>query len=539
MNSFDIGLMGLSLTQADSHVFLKAQPTEGRQPIDVAALHALLVREGYGDCQFREEAIAKAVSDCNNQTEPLVILLADQIDATIKVNIAPDEMTAVLNMTAAHGGKAAAMADVLKALGDAGVVFGIDEEALIRACELGDCTNVPVAIGSPAQDGEDARLDELIPQAADRAPKLDENGLIDYREHGHIPVVQVGAPLMRRIPATSGLPGHTILGHVLPPHPGQDKTFAAQLPGAQVASEDPNLLQAAVTGQPVRVDGGVMVEPILRVAEVNMASGNIHFDGTVEVNGEVVQGMKVQASGDILVNGMVDGGLLEAGGNIQVQGGVIAHAKLKAGGSVTVRFAQGAKISAGTVIMINDMALECELESLNQIVVGAQAPERGRLIGGVVTAMMLVRTPLLGSAKGTTTTIRLGANRELQGKYTTLLERIAKEKATEENLQKIVKQLTSLGDPKGMLERVKASWRHAVQVWGKSLAEKSELEEQIARGMTARLEVGVAVGGAVDLSIGNLAAKLRREFNAGSFLVDSEGVIIFTDLQGQVEPVAK
>lgn len=56
-----------------------------------------------------------------------------------------------------------------------------------------------------------------------------------------------------------------------------------------------------------------MVEPILRVAEVNMATGNIHYDGTVQVDGEVQHGMLVQASGDIIVSGTVDGGVLEAG----------------------------------------------------------------------------------------------------------------------------------------------------------------------------------------------------------------------------------
>lgn len=537
MTPIDTQFAGLSLTEANGQVFLNIQPVDGHAPINVEMLQTLLAQEGYGDCKIHDDALAKVVRDFDNLTSACVALVADRIDARIEVKVTPDEMRAELKLTPAHGGKAAAMEDVMEALANAGVVFGIDETALIQACELGDCNGLPVATGVLAQDGKNTDFEVLVAQAVDRAPKLDEHGLIDYRERGAITVVQSGAPLMRRTPATPGVPGHTTLGRVLTPRPGQDKAFTAQLSGAEPACNDPNLLQAAVTGQPVVVPGGVIVEPVLRVAEVNMASGNIHFDGTVEVDGEVIQGMKVKASGDIWVKGLVDGGILEAGGNIHIDGGVISHAKLQAAGSVTARFAQSAKISAGTVIALTDMALECELESLNQIIIGAEAPERGRLVGGSATAMMLIQTPVLGSAKGMTTRITLGANHELESQYAALCERMAKEQATEENLQKIVKQLTATGDPKGLLERVKASWRHAIQIWSQSLAEKKAIEEEIALAQAARLDIGVGLGGAVDLSIGSLVAKLRREFDSGSFSIGSQGQIVFTNAQGLEEPI--
>jgi uncharacterized protein (DUF342 family) len=288
----------------------------------------------------------------------------------------------------------------------------------------------------------------------------------------------------------------------------------------------------------VRVKCGIMVEPVLRVAEVNMTTGNIHYDGTVQVDGDVLQGMKVQASGDIVVGGMVDGGLLESGGNIKVTGGVIAHARLRAGGSVSARFAQGAHIYAGTVIALDDMALECELQSLNQIIVGATSPKRGRLIGGSAAAMMLIKVPLLGSAKAGVTQLVLGANPELEAKYQALQERIAKEKSIEENLEKLLKQLTAAGDPKGLLARVKASRAHAVQVWGQSLIEQGELEKQIALGRAAKVEVSVGVDGAVDLCFDKLKARLRQEFGVGSFSVDTDAQVVFIDAAGDAVPTS-
>ena len=531
-------LPNISFREADRQVFLRCEPAPERLPVDSAALHTLLAQAGYGDCLLHEEAIASAAHDCNTRQSPFERLLAQRSDATVQVHIAPDEMAAEIGLSPAHGGKAVAMEDVKRALVEAGVLFGVDEAALLRACEPGICERVLVARGVSAEDGRDTVFEAMIPQAVDRVPQLDENGLIDYREHGSIDSVQAGAPLMRRIPPTAGLVGHSIRGRVLAPRPGRDEPFAAGLTGAQVASDDPNLLLAAVSGQPVRVKGGIMVEPILRVAEVNMTTGNIHYDGTVQVDGDVLQGMKVQASGDIVVKGMVDGGLLEAGGDIRVTGGVIAHARLRAGGSVSARFAEGAHIYAGTVIALDDMALECDLQSLNQIVIGAASPARGRMFGGSATAMMLIKVPLLGSAKAGVTQLVLGANAELQAKYQTLQERIAKEKSIEENLEKLAKQLTATGDPKGLLERVKASRVHAVQVWGQSLVEQVELEKQIALGRAAKLEVSVGVAGAVDLRFDKLMARLRQESGAGTFCVDEQGQVVFIDPAGNAAPTS-
>lgn len=531
-------LAGISLREADGQVFLHVEPAGNRAPVDGLMLLAWLVEQGCGDCLLHSEAIDQAAFDCNIQQKAFVMLVAQRCDATIQVQIAPDDMSASLTITKAKGGKPATAEAALQALASAGVTSGIDQVAVANACQQPGCNGVVVATGLLPVDGHDAVFEELIPVLGDRAPKVDENGLIDYREHGSIQVVHAGEPLMRRQPATPGVDGYTVRGKVLTARPGRDQPFAAQLAGAEVAQDNPNLLQASLTGQPVRVQCGVMVEPILRIPEVNMATGNIHYDGTVQIGGDVSHGMKVQASGDIVVGGMVDGGELEAGGNIAVTGGVVAHAKLRAAGSVTARFAEAVQIYAGTLIVIHDMALECELQSLNQVVVGDASPQRGRLIGGVTTAMMSIKVPVLGSATSGVTRLVLGSNPELDAKHRALQERIDKEDAAHTSLHKLVVHLTTVGDPKGLLERAKTSREHAASVYAQSLLERDELERQIALGRTATVEVGVSVAGAVDMSFGRLAAPLRRDYRAGVFRVDAEGQIVYIDSSGYAVPVS-
>lgn len=529
-------IIGISFVETDGQIFLRGQPHTERPPVDAAAVHAMLVQLGYGECAPDEEAIANAAQYCTTRQDPFVVQVAQRLNARIEVEIALDDMCAQVSITPAKGGKSASVGDLIQALTESGVQFGIDDDVLLQAGEQGTVNHLPMALGTHPEDGKDSVFEELIPQTADRAPKLDANGLIDYREHGAIAVVNAGMPLMRRIPATPGVDGRTVRGRILPARPGRDEPYASPLPGTQLSADDPNVLLAAVTGQPVRVKYGVTVEPILQVAEANMATGNIHFDGSVQVKGDVVQGMKIQASGDIEVGGMVDAGVLEAGGDIRVAGGVIAHAQLKAGGSVSARFAQGVHIQAGTVIALNDMALDCELRSLNQILIGAEAPGRGRMVGGTATAMMLISVPLLGSAKGAVTKLVLGANAELRAKYEALQKRIQQEKDNEEALDKLVKQVTASGDPKGMLPRIKASRQHAVQVWGQSLVERDALDKEIALAAGAKVVVGSGVSGAVDLTFGSHTARLRRDFLGGTFSIDPDGNILFTEEGGKSVP---
>jgi uncharacterized protein (DUF342 family) len=126
----------------------------------------------------------------------------------------------------------------------------------------------------------------------------------------------------------------------------------------------------------------------------------------------------------------------------------------------------------------------------------------------------------------------------LELQYQTLQQRIEKEKTNEENLQKLVQHLTAIGDPKGMLDRVKISWRQAMQTWGKSLAERGELDKELARTRNAKVEVSMGVVGGVDLAFGVTKVRLRKDYATGRFSVDPDGRIVFTDPQGKASPAS-
>ena len=241
--------------------------------------------------------------------------------------------------------------------------------------------------------------------------------------------------------------------------------------------------------------------------------------------------MKVHATGDIVIGGVVDGAFLDAGGDIHVGGGVIAKSQVRAGGAVSARFVEGSHVFAGTAISVDDTALQSELQANNQIVVGVKSPERGRLAGGSARAMMLIRAPLLGSATSGVTSLLLGVNPVLEAQYQEILHKVEKQKAEEENLEKVIKHLSKVGDKGGMLERAKHSWQQALKNWGALMTERDELEKQMALIAEARVEVGAALSGAVDLTFGKKILHVRKNYETGSFSLIGDR-IMFTDLVG-------
>jgi uncharacterized protein (DUF342 family) len=536
---------GLKFSENEALLLASLFPDRDRPPLDADTLRDRLKEAGYGDWFCFEEAVAKLVDAYNlpdsalgqGQEQGLEWVLAERRDGRFSLEISTDALFAWVNFVPAYGGQAVTANDIFTAFGEAGLTYGIDQVAIEKVCAATAPERITAASGLAAQNGENTRFELLVADTRNRIPQVDARGLIDFRELGAIPLVVAEQALMRRIPPTQGVGGYNVHGEPLDPVPGRNEAFVNHLVGAYIDPNDPNLLRATFNGQPVRCGNGVMVEQVLRVRNVNIASGNITFDGTVHVDGEVLPGMKVHSTGDIIVTGVVDGGELEAGGDIHVGGGIIAQARVKAAGSVAARFVENAHVYSGTTIAVDDMVLQSDLQAMNQIVIGIKAKQRGRLTGGSTRAMLLVQVPVLGTPTGGLTHVQLGVNPVLEAKYEDLLLRIEKQKANEENLEKLVKHLSTHGEKGskgGMLERAKASWQQAVQVWARLLPERDDLEAQLALVAGAHLEVSVGVAGSVDVSFGKKGLRLRQNFEAGAFSIGEGGKVIFTDRASHV-----
>jgi uncharacterized protein (DUF342 family) len=413
-------------------------PDPAAQPIDEAWLIDRLGELGFGALRYLPAAGMLLLAKYNSGAV-VAVKLAEQVDAGVHVTLSPDGLTAQLDILPAQGGVGATREAVLAALLEKGVDKGVINDAIDAAIAAGAVQGVVVACGQAPVHGSDGRFETLLPQVRSRAPKVDETGHTDYRDMGEILVVHPGDPLMLRHPAMEGSHGTSLLGEEISAKPGKDLMFSANLPGTSVAPDNPDLLLAAITGQPVVVKGGMIVEPLYKVDDVGTASGNIDFDGSVVIRGEVGAGMTVRATGDIEIGGVVESATLEAGGSIVIKGGTMgslgrksgAEHHIRCGGCFSAVYAQQARIEAGDSIFIDDVAMQCELVAHNHIRVGNQ--RRGHIIGGSAQATLSITAKVIGSPNRVRTRIEIGVNpvmhkqllemaKDRDGKETQLLE---------------------------------------------------------------------------------------------------------------------
>jgi len=379
------------------------------------------------------------------------------VEKQISLDISPDKMAVYLSITSIPNTPPVTAMAIQIMLDTRGIKQGIlndaIEQAVLLALAQGSAKHILIAEGKKPIPGAVASFQSLIPQAPEKRPKIDEHGNVDYRNLGSMVQVKVGDPLMRKMPASAGEDGYTVLGDILKAKPGKDYPFASSTKGAIIAKDDPYLLVAEVEGQPIIQGRGVSVSPIIEVKNVDLSTGHIQFGGTVLVHGDVKTGMKIQAGNDVFISGTVEAAEINAQGNITIRGGIVGDAKtiqkstqdslvqtpralafIKAGGNVQAKFIEHSIVEAGVSIHIEESAVQSELIAACEIIVGQN--KKGQIIGGQSFASSRIKTHVLGSASEIKTQLRVGAHPFIQQKTDTLKNKITLKKAELDYTQK-------------------------------------------------------------------------------------------------------
>lgn len=330
-------------------------------------------------------------------------------------------------------------------------MHGLIPEALRQALERGACEALEIARGTLPEAGEPARFESLLDALKTRLSEDDENAIIDYRNLGDLTLVSAGTPLMRRIPATPGQPGTNVLGGPVAPPAVADPPFAPKLNGVEVDPEDPGLLRAAIAGSPMLVQHGATVNSLVEVPAVDLSSGNIDFEGTLRVKGDITAGMHVRVSGDVVVNGTIEAAHVEAGGNVTVNGGIIGSAegvadsrggsrmaRIVSGGSVKARFIDNAQVRAEKNVAAEREIRQSTVTAGETITVGPPGSQQGVITGGTAHAYKSVHAGTLGSMAGIPTVVRAGLNPHANAKRAALETRARELEEEKAKLEKLI-----------------------------------------------------------------------------------------------------
>ena len=468
--------------------------------------------------------------------------VSERRDARCVVKVSRDRMSATLSLVPPQGGSALTLEQVRAALAEKGVSAGIWEDALVAAVTTGQVDDLEVAVGKKAVPGTHTQFETLVAQTSDRHPHVDEHDMTDFRDLGDLVVVKAGTPVMRRIPPTEGEPGFDVTGALLTPKPGTSWPFAPGLKGVELDPEDPNLLLASVTGQPVMVSRGVKVDPNMVLQQVNMATGNIKFEGTVNVKGDVRDGMKITTTGDVFVGGSVEAAEIEAGGNVVIKGGVIGHsdysgdstanswfsAKVHAKGSISARYAENANLEADVDVMLDDYVMHSEIIALNHVVVGKPGSRKGRCMGGHVKAAIAIRVAESGSEAGMTTVLQAGFNPRMEEALTDIAQSVAKHTSEIAKLQKIIDFVLTHPekDQDGLMSRALFTQdMHQGQMLELE-AEAQALKAAMTLSEHARIAVDATVHGGTEVRMGGKVWCTAENRSRGVFQINAQGELV-------------
>lgn len=459
-------------------------------------LAAMATAQGWSTEALDNHAVIAFIDLCRQATEPVQVPVGKLIDGSFDLEVDAACMSALVTLHPPKGGKPVSLPVLRQAIADQGIVHGVLEKELAEALERGGAQTVLIAQGTPPTRGTPTRFESLLDRLKPRAQEIDELAQIDYRDLGSLLLVTPGMPLMRRIPPLPGIDGCNVLGQPVLPDELPDTPFNAEMSGVEIDPEDPNLLRAAIAGSPKLIHQGAQVNPVVEVDAVDLSTGNINFQGSLQVRGDISATMEVRVTGDVVVNGTMEAALVEAGGNVTVKGGIIGMAEamqdsasdaaartahIVCGGEVRARFIANAIISAGQNVEVEREIRQSSIAAGGSVNVGAPNTQQTAITGGQTRALQSVRAGTIGSPAGVPTLVQAGLDPHADIKRSALTRKRLKMNEEKAKLEQLLLFLHA--NPGRAAGDVVERARNTHTKLGRDLIELDEEEAQLIRDL--------------------------------------------------------
>ncbi|MFT5528929.1 MAG: hypothetical protein ACI9C0_000598 [Alteromonadaceae bacterium] len=559
-------MTSLSLvTNSQNNVDLVLEPKKVGDPVTQLSIQKLIDASSYTSLFINKSNINNAIIELHNVLKPLEaeqtgIKIRYQIlerqDATIAIIIAPDEMTAIAEITTALGGENLSAKTILNSAQNYGVKKGFSKANIINLAQLaskgpaGRVVSSTVAFGKKAIKGENAKVINLVQSAQERIlqPKDLGDGNVDMRELGDIICVNIGDPLAQKLSLTKGVEGYTVTGTILSNEAGEDITLNVG-EGTSISPENKDLLISTIAGLPKMIDNGMEVDEVYKIKNVDVGSGNVDFDGSVIIEGDVCESMKVFATGDITVLGFVECATLKAGGDITITGGVIGKKQeiensnatelkmtvnISAGGKIYAKYCQYSEITCNSDLRIENQLMHSVVNTGGGLWLGTKDKANGKLIGGYVKVVTSVHAGTVGATAGSNTFINFEAQiLEFKKLHIDIDGRLKSETTIIQELREVTNKLNKL--PKDiatleMLNKVITTNQFHNDKIAEILEEKRRLEENSQKYMSSIcVEATEKLYHGVVFTAGDFYERSRREYGPSR--------VIYKDRLIHIEPI--
>ena len=423
------------VNEADKTSLKFIPPTEGGKPIDINDVIEYMTMKDYA-CDL--PSLKRAVDAAVDKETVFVLEMGKRMPERecYKLTIAPDNMQAYAKFYAAsEGGDEMSAEEILRGLESKGIKYGIKNDVIEQFLKNREyCEDILIAEGIPPTRGKDAYIEYQFNTDKKAKPTLKEDGSVDFFNLNILTHCGKGDVLAVLHKEEAGEAGQDIFGTRL--KPAEVKTAKLKFGNNIELSENGMMLTSLVDGHVELVDEEVFVSDMLIVENVDNSTGNIEYDGSVQVNGNVFTNFTVKAQGDIVVKGVVEGATLQAGGNIIIARGMNGMGKgnLTAGGNVVSKFLENATAQADGYIA-SESILHSRITAGTEVNVDGR---RGFITGGRVCASGSINVKTLGSDMGADTIVEVGADPNIKNRITQLQKLIEEDTKTLQTVQPVL-----------------------------------------------------------------------------------------------------
>ncbi len=364
---------------------------------------------------------------------------------------------------------------------------------LEAGCTLGEAvTDLVLIQGQPKVPATDGTLQWTRDFFTEGWAIDKETGSIDFWEKIDNRNVKQGELLVSILDPVEGRPGVDIFGAPL----NVEKPKTAKIRCGKGVHQDPvdgGTGVYSTRGGKVRFsDGTVTVDEVYAIkGNVSLETGNVHHNGTVMIDGDVLEGATIEALGDVEVKGMLEPCNIQAGGNLTVGGGIVGQKDclIQVGGDIQARYIHQAVIRAeGDVMVVREIA-HSDIQTRGKVDI-----YQGRIAGGYTVARKGILVAEAGAGGSSTTELVVGIDPTLKAKLKILHDRTRKMDMARNSIRQTVHDHELREDELTVAQRQLMT---GLQRRAEALAESMREAETSARRITiesmedAKLEVAI------------------------------------------------
>jgi uncharacterized protein (DUF342 family) len=281
------------------------------------------------------------------------------------------------------------------------------------------------------KEGAKGQYPMCVTLAQGTKPTASEDGWIkwagDFFKTGFMKDPKTGQMDYRRRAAQLNVTEGQLLAHVVRPEKGRDgrdifgRPVSAKMGKVPRINLGTNVRHDPEEGAYYARRGGRFrwVNQVLSVdtvytikGSVGLKTGHITHNGSVVVEGDVLEGSRIEAIGDIEVHGMIESAEIQTSGNLTVEGGIcrVEDVNVIVEGEVRAKFILDSDFRAPGPIYVDREIVNSVLKTRGAV----HIPE-GRIVGGEIMAHQGITVGKAGTRASVPTVLHAGRDYGLPG----------------------------------------------------------------------------------------------------------------------------